>query len=138
MKISAGCIVVKVFEGRPHILLVHAAGNWKNKRFGFPKGEVEPGEDPKEAAIREVKEETGIKPKIIEYIGSVKTYNKKVIAFLAEVESGKIDDKKRTIEYDKKEVDVSKFYPVEKAIEMVYEYQKPLFEKALKLIRRHF
>lgn len=43
------------------ILLVHPAnGSWVRPIMGIPKGGVEPGEDLLEAALRELKEETGI------------------------------------------------------------------------------
>lgn len=44
------------------ILLVHPTNaTWrKSGALGIPKGGIEPGEDPLDAAIREVKEETGI------------------------------------------------------------------------------
>ena len=45
MEESSGCIVVQDYDGVPHILMVHGAGNWKIKRFGFPKGNVDRGEE---------------------------------------------------------------------------------------------
>ena len=43
------------------ILLVHPTNaSWQNSALGIPKGGIEKGEDPLDAAIREVKEETGI------------------------------------------------------------------------------
>lgn len=46
---------------RSKILLVHPAnGSWVRPIMGIPKGGIEPGEDLLEAALRELKEETGI------------------------------------------------------------------------------
>lgn len=43
------------------ILLVHpTSGSWVRPIMGIPKGGIEPGEDLLEAALRELKEETGI------------------------------------------------------------------------------
>lgn len=136
---SSGCIVVKIFDGEPYILLVHASGNWKNKQFGIPKGLTNQNEPLARAAIRETLEETGITPKIIKYVGYVdlKSRNKRVYAYLAKIKNGKINDKKQTIDYDESEVDVSKFYPLEQAIGMLYTYQKPLLIKAKNYIEEH-
>lgn len=54
-KLSAGCIVCRRMEGSWRVLILRAYRNWD-----FPKGLVEPGEDPLTAAAREVKEETGL------------------------------------------------------------------------------
>ena len=51
---SFGMIVFRVGTGGTEVLLV------KTDHFGFPKGHAEPGEDGLMAALREVKEETGI------------------------------------------------------------------------------
>jgi len=55
LKLSAGVIVVRDESGLWKYLFLRAYKNWD-----FPKGVVEPGEDPFETAAREVKEETGI------------------------------------------------------------------------------
>ena len=57
MKTSAGVIIINELYGRPHLLLGHATGQ---KYWDLPKGGIEPGEDPREAAIRETLEETGV------------------------------------------------------------------------------
>jgi 8-oxo-dGTP diphosphatase len=133
MVISAGCVVMKVFNGEPHVLMTHSAGNWQNKLFGIPKGHVEQGEDLKEAALRETKEETGITAEIIDYLGSVKKPGKTVHAYIALYKSGSLDGKK-AIDYQRSEIDVAKFYPVDQAVEMSYTYQRELLKKAKEYI----
>ncbi len=53
--LSAGVVVVHPEAGQWRFLLLRAFRYWD-----FPKGEVGPGEDPLDAARREVREETGI------------------------------------------------------------------------------
>jgi bis(5'-nucleosidyl)-tetraphosphatase len=53
--LSAGIVVVRRQDDRWKYLVLRAFRNWD-----FPKGELEPGETPLEAAIRETREETGI------------------------------------------------------------------------------
>jgi 8-oxo-dGTP pyrophosphatase MutT (NUDIX family) len=56
-EIVAGVAVV--WNG--HILLVHPTNaSWRNSALGIPKGHVEEGEEYIDAAVRELKEETGI------------------------------------------------------------------------------
>ncbi len=53
---SAGGVVFRCENGGARVLLIHDGhGNW-----GFPKGHIERGEDPGEAARREVAEEAGL------------------------------------------------------------------------------
>ena len=54
--LSAGVVVVRREEDVWHYLLLRAYNYWD-----FSKGIVEVGEDPREAACREVEEETGLK-----------------------------------------------------------------------------
>jgi predicted NUDIX family NTP pyrophosphohydrolase len=62
-KTSAGVIVYRIREGGLEVFLVHPGGPfWARKDLGswsIPKGEFTAPEDPLEAAIRELKEETG-------------------------------------------------------------------------------
>jgi 8-oxo-dGTP pyrophosphatase MutT (NUDIX family) len=53
---SAGGVVYRLADGHPLFLLIRDSyQNW-----GFPKGHLESGERAEEAALREVREETGI------------------------------------------------------------------------------
>ncbi len=52
-RMSAGVVVVSLLDRKLKFLLLRAYRNWD-----FPKGLVEAGESPIEAAIREVREET--------------------------------------------------------------------------------
>ncbi|MGO9995195.1 MAG: NUDIX domain-containing protein [Steroidobacteraceae bacterium] len=52
-RMSSGVVVVSVLERKLKFLLLRAYRNWD-----FPKGLVEPGESPIDAAVREVREET--------------------------------------------------------------------------------
>lgn len=53
--LSAGVVVVRLIAQQPHYLVLRAFNYWD-----FPKGVVERGENPLEAAVREVREETGL------------------------------------------------------------------------------
>lgn len=53
--LSAGAVPVRKKNGQWEFLLLRAFKYWD-----FPKGMVEPGEDPWDGAIREVEEETGL------------------------------------------------------------------------------
>jgi len=56
LETSAGGVVYRVHDGEPLFLLIRDSyRNW-----GFPKGHLEPEELPDAAALREVREETGL------------------------------------------------------------------------------
>lgn len=54
-RLSAGVVVVRETADGARLLLLRAYRNWD-----FPKGQVEDGEDPLAAAVRETREEAGI------------------------------------------------------------------------------
>jgi predicted NUDIX family NTP pyrophosphohydrolase len=66
-KESAGLLLYRKTNEGLEFLLVHPGGPfWKNKDAGawtIPKGEIQQGEEPLTAAIREFEEELGMQPK---------------------------------------------------------------------------
>jgi 8-oxo-dGTP pyrophosphatase MutT (NUDIX family) len=60
---QAGSIVVRLDAREPQVLLVTARRNPRN--WIFPKGHVEKGESPEQAALRETREEAGVSARLI-------------------------------------------------------------------------
>lgn len=64
---SAGGIVLK---GNQVLLIKNAALRDPSKAYwGFPKGHINEGESAEEAAVREIKEETGVEAEIVKKLG---------------------------------------------------------------------
>jgi 8-oxo-dGTP pyrophosphatase MutT (NUDIX family) len=65
----AGGVVYRTRASGPQFLLITARrepGEWV-----LPKGHVEPGESPEQAAVREVAEEAGVRAKVVATLGDV-------------------------------------------------------------------
>ena len=85
-KRSAGILLYRLAAGAPQLLLAHPGGPfWSSKDEGawsIPKGELQAGEDPKAAALREFEEELGSAPpagRLID-LGTVTQAGGKVVA----------------------------------------------------------
>ena len=63
---AAGGLVVRRHTEELEILLVHRPDH---EDWSFPKGKLEHGESPEEAALREVHEETGMSCRLLRFIG---------------------------------------------------------------------
>jgi 8-oxo-dGTP pyrophosphatase MutT (NUDIX family) len=70
---SAGTITFNIRTRQVLLIKVKSPGSGEIY-WTIPKGEIEKGEDPKEAAIRETYEETGIKPIIIRKVETIEIY----------------------------------------------------------------
>lgn len=91
---SCGAVVfARLPEGIRYVLVKSLGGE-----YGFPKGHMESGETEAQTALREIYEETGLKPVILEGFRESSEYmlpnkenvRKQVIFFLAEFEKQKI------------------------------------------------
>jgi 8-oxo-dGTP pyrophosphatase MutT (NUDIX family) len=94
---SAGGVVVRKFRGRPFIAAVRVKGG---EVLALPKGHIDPGETPEQAAAREVREETGVHATLVEklddirywYVRGGKRIRKSVSFYLFRYRSGSVRD----------------------------------------------
>ena len=70
-EVSAGGLCVKVEDGVPYVAVILRRNRAGRLETCLPKGHVEEGESPAQAAIREVEEETGVRGKVIWRLGTV-------------------------------------------------------------------
>lgn len=146
--VSAALAVVRMREGISEVLLVHPGGPfWAKKDAGawsLPKGLLEPGEAPLDAALREYAEETGftVPPAPHHPLGEVRLKSgKRVVAFAARGDADVDALRSNEIEIDwpprsgktlrVPEVDAAMFFTREVALQKVNEAQRPLIERAL-------
>jgi 8-oxo-dGTP pyrophosphatase MutT (NUDIX family) len=80
----AGGIVVKRTHHGPLYLLVSSRQNRSN--WIFPKGRLEPGETPEQAAVREVREEAGVDARVIRPLRPVRLPGGRMALFLMQYE----------------------------------------------------
>ncbi len=135
---SAGGIVIRdQGDGQPEVLLIatHEGGRWS-----LPKGHVEPNESPEEAALREVREETGVEAEIIAPVDTIDYWyrwkcpegtvliHKRVMFYLMRYKSG-------DVRQHGWEVDDARWFPFEEAIARVsYDDERRLLQQARDII----
>lgn len=68
---SAGGLVISVRDGEPYAAIIARRNRAGRVEWCLPKGHLENGEGPEEAALREVSEETGISGRILAHLATI-------------------------------------------------------------------
>ena len=132
---SAGGVLVRRLTGEWVFAAIRPAG--KKRLWALPKGNIGPGEDPRDTAIREVREETGATGRLVEKLGDVRyTYTwagerifKIVSFFLLRYTSGRLGDLPPETAH---EVDEVRWLPLEEAPKLLaYGGERQMAKKAL-------
>lgn len=134
-QVSAGGVAVN--DGRVALIKTVEEGRWQ-----LPKGIIDPGETPEQAALREVNEEAGIKCDLVELIDTIeywfygsydgprRRYHKKVHFFLMRYVSGDVADHDH-------EVTEARWVDLHDAFEMLaFQNEKDVLAKAISLIEK--
>lgn len=137
-QVSAGGVAFRVQDSVLEIIIVRIV---PELRWQLPKGLIDPGETIEQAAVREVREESGVVADLISPIetieywfiadrnGQRRRYHKFVHFFLMKYKSGDITD------HDD-EVDEVRWVNVETALEMLkFKSEREVVEKAAAMIR---
>ncbi len=135
---SAGGIVVRPgTSGDWDVLLIatHEGGRWS-----LPKGHVEPNESPEEAALREVREETGVEAEILAPVDTIDYWyrwkcpegtvliHKRVTFYLMRYKRG-------DVRHHGWEVDEARWFPFEEAKAKVsYDDERRLLQRARQIL----
>ena len=93
---SSGGAVIAMRDGIPHVALIATRGR---TRWGLPKGAVSEGETSETAALREVREETGLEARIVKLLDTIEYFfragdtliHKVVDFYLMEYVSGELE-----------------------------------------------
>ena len=73
-EVSAGGVVYRGEGDSVEIALASRRTRKGELVWGLPKGQIEPGESPEEAAVREVREETGLEAEVEEPLGDTRYF----------------------------------------------------------------
>lgn len=147
---SAGAVVLRRLRGEWHVAAIEPRGRYGEKNpkdkplLALPKGNIDHGEKPQEAALREVHEETGLEAEPVAKLGDVKyVYNRawsdgakifKVVSFfLFRYLGGKIGDIKEEMKH---EVAHAMWLPLKEAPkELSYKGEREMAAKAIEWVK---
>ena len=136
---SAGGFVLGEVDGTTKVLLIQ---NAFNDHWTFPKGGIEKGESPAEAAVREVEEETGITARVLEHVGQNayhyrqddKPAHKTVDVFLLRAADTALDPAK--FDPEQKRVAHAEWVDIDEVDKRIkYKNLKPLLRKVINRIK---
>jgi 8-oxo-dGTP pyrophosphatase MutT (NUDIX family) len=133
---SAGGVVVRRTNGDVDVVLASRRTRAGDLVWGLPKGVVEEGEKPEEAAIREVREETGLEAEIREPLGDISYWfvwdaervRKRVSFFLMDAVGGDVADH----DHEMEEV---RWFPLAEAVgKAAFRSEQDVLKRAVKAL----
>jgi 8-oxo-dGTP pyrophosphatase MutT (NUDIX family) len=133
LEVSYGGVAVRAAPD-PEVVVIRPTGK---RVIGLPKGGANDGESGAEAAVREVREETGVIVEVREPLGEVKYWYRRggkrvfktVHFFLCDYVGGD------TADHDH-EVDEARWLPIEEALQVLsYRGEREMIERALSRLR---
>ena len=131
---SCGAVVFTRVNGEIRYVLAQNLEGY----YGFPKGHMEAGETETETALREIREEVGLSPRLIDGfrtcdehpIPSKPGVMKQVVYFLAEYEN-------QTVSFQKEELLSAPLVPYEEAMKLfVFEGSKRILTEAHNFLQK--
>lgn len=130
---SSGGAVIDLRDGIPYVAMIATRGR---SRWGLPKGAVSAGETSQQAALREVKEETGLDAEIIGLLDTIEyffragdTLIKKSVDFYLMHHLG------GTLTPQLSEVDDVEWFPLSKGMELAsFDSERKVLSSALEQI----
>jgi bis(5'-nucleosidyl)-tetraphosphatase len=147
---SAGALVLRPMQKKWWVAVIEPGreGEPEDRRnvVALPKGNVDAGEKPVETALREVREETGLRATLVTKLGDIKyVYVRKwagnervfkiVSFFLTRYQSGHINDITAAMRH---EVRRAYWMPLEEAAaKLSYNGERTMAEKALQYVKAH-
>lgn len=135
-EVSAGGVVHRAGDVGTEICLAARRTRKGELAWGLPKGALEPNETPEQAAVREVREETGLEAEIEHDLGTIRYFyvwegvrvRKQVHFFLMRATGGDIAN------HDEEMEDV-RWFPVRRALKRAaYRGEREVAERAVKLL----
>ncbi len=137
-ELSAGGVVYRRNAEATEVALIRTG-----KRWGLPKGHVEPGEGIQEAACREVLEETALEGEVIGKLGDISyryTYKKaggEVVRVFKRVHFYLLRWSKGEVRGHDYEVDEARWFGIDEALEkLTYPTEQRMVRNAMAMIER--